>query len=104
MLFRVQLANDTDISYHIGNLRFFIRDSKKARRSAIQQQQIRPVYVLGDTAVVGGRSQHQMVFAFRQFTISRQKYLAIQAREAGGSRELSLRISAKRIRRPVPLQ
>ncbi|MHA4741339.1 conjugative transposon protein TraN [Dyadobacter sp. MSC1_007] len=104
MLFRVQLANDTDISYHIENLRFFIRDSKKARRSAIQQQQIRPVYVLSDTAVVGGRSQHQMVFAFRQFTISRQKYLAIQAREAGGSRELSLRISAKRIRRPVPLQ
>lgn len=104
MLFRAYLINNTDIGYHFENLRFFIRDRKKARRSAIQQQEIRPVYVLNDTSVVAGRSEHQIVFAFKQFTIPAHKYLAIQASEQEGSRELSLRIPARRIKRPVPLE
>lgn len=104
MFFRAQLINNTDIAYHVENLQFFIRDRKKARRSAIQQQEIRPVYLLNDTSVVAGRSEHQVVFAFGQFTIPGHKYLVIQAREEGGSRELFLRIPARRIKRPVPLE
>jgi conjugative transposon TraN protein len=104
MFFRAQLINNTDIGYHVENLRFFIRDRKKARRSAIQQQEIRPVYALSDTSVIAARSGRQMVFAFKQFTIPGHKYLTIQAREEGGSRELSLRIPARRIKKPVPLE
>lgn len=104
MLFRVHLINKTDIGYHIENLRFFIRDKKRARRSAIQQQEIRPVYVLNDTSVVAGRSTRRIVFAFKQFTIPGHKYLDIRVREESGSRELSLRIPARRVKKPLPLE
>ncbi|OJV13227.1 MAG: conjugative transposon protein TraN [Dyadobacter sp. 50-39] len=92
---QLEMTNNSQISYDIGSLRFFIRDKKRAKRTAVQQLEIRPVYVKGDTAVIGGKSAHSFVYALPKFTIPDKKYLAIELMEKNGGRHLELEISGK---------
>jgi conjugative transposon TraN protein len=99
MFYRLDMTNNSQISYDIGSLRFFIRDKKRAKRTAVQQLEIRPVYVKGDTAVIAGESAHSFVYALPKFTIPDKKYLAIEVMEKNGGRHLELDISGKTLLR-----
>lgn len=101
--YRLGLENDTHISYDIDQLRFFIRDQKKARRTATQEVEVKPVYVLGATDKISGKTQQAVVFALPKFTIPDQKYLAIQLMEKNGGRHLALKIHNKTIVRAEPI-
>jgi len=99
MFYRLEMTNNSQISYDIGSLRFFIRDKKRAKRTAVQQLEIRPVYVKGDTTVIAGESAHSFVHALPKFTIPDKKYLAIELIEKNGGRHLELNISGKTLLR-----
>jgi conjugative transposon TraN protein len=99
MFYRLEMTNSAQISYDIGSLRFFIRDKKRAKRTAVQQLEIRPVYIKGDTAVIAGESAHSFVYALPKFTIPDKKYLAIELMEKNGGRHLELDISGKTLLR-----
>lgn len=101
--YRLGLGNNTHISYDIDQLRFFIRDQKKARRTATQEVEVKPVYVLGATDRISGKTQQAVVFALPKFTIPDQKYLAIQLMEKNGGRHLSLKIHNKTIVKAEPV-
>ena len=96
---QLEMTNNSQISYDIGSLRFFIRDKKRAKRTAVQQLEIRPVYVKGDTAVIAGESAHLFVYALPKFTIPDKKYLTIEVMEKNGGRHLELEISGKTLLR-----
>lgn len=91
MYFQLELRNDSHIGYDIGQLRFYIRDRKKARRTASQEIELEPLYVRGNTASIAGRSLQTVVVAMRKFTIPDKKYLAVQLMEEHGGRHLELR-------------
>lgn len=90
MYYRIKVENQSNINYDIDQLRFFIRDQKKAKRTATQEIEIRPLYVQNDTPIVRGQSENTFVFALPKFTIPDQKYLAIQLMEKSGGRHLKL--------------
>lgn len=94
---RITIENQSNINYDVDQLRFFIRDQKKANRTATQEIEITPVYVQNDTDKVDGNSQHTMVFALPKFTIPDKKYLAIQLMEKNGGRHLELHVKNKTI-------
>jgi conjugative transposon TraN protein len=102
--YRFHLQNDTYINYDIQQLRFFIRDQKKTRRTARQEVEVKPVFVEGSTDRIAGKSQQVVVFALPKFTIPDQKYLAIQLMENSGGRHLSLKVSNKTIIRAEPIE
>lgn len=103
IFYRLQLENRSNITYDIENLRFFIRDKKRARRTAVQEKEVIPVYVHQDTTAVGANSFHVFVFALSKFTIPDQKQLTIQLMEKNGGRHMELQVQNKAIVRAKPL-
>jgi len=91
MYFQLQLKNDSHIGYDIGQLRFFIRDKRKAKRTASQELELEPLFIQGNVTSIDGESTQQVVVVLEKFTIPDKKYLAIQMMEAGGGRHLELR-------------
>lgn len=101
---RLTLQNYTNINYDIDQLRFYIRDQKKAKRTATQELEINPLYVTGDTSVIVGQSEKVFVYALPKFTIPDKKYFAIELMEKSGGRHLKIQVHNKTIVRAKLLQ
>jgi conjugative transposon TraN protein len=95
--YQMKLQNRSNISYDIDQFRFFIRDEKKLKRTASQELEMKPLYVYGDTASVGGQSERVFLFALPKFTIPDNKFLDVQLFEKNGGRNLELKIHNKTI-------
>lgn len=89
---RLLLRNRTNINYDIDQLRFYIRDEKKVKRTASQELEITPLEVKGDTATITGQSEYVFVYALPKFTIPDKKFLAIELLEKAGGRHLNIRV------------
>jgi conjugative transposon TraN protein len=97
MCFQIKLENSSNITYDIGQLRFFISDQKKSKRTASQELEVKPLYVHHDTTTVVGQNDHTFVFALPKFTISDKKHLIIQVMEKSGGRHLELKVNNRAI-------
>jgi conjugative transposon TraN protein len=95
MYYRIKVENQSNIRYDIGQVRFFICDRQKAKRTAVQEIEITPLYVHNDTQTVKGQSEHVFVFALSKFTIPDKKYLSIQLMEKNGGRHLDLKVPGR---------
>ncbi len=103
MYFRIAVRNNSTITYDIDQLRFFIRDTKKVKRTASQEIEILPFYILNDVAAIDEESENTFVFALPKFTIPEEKYLAIQLMEKNGGRHLELDVKNKKIEKVTVL-
>lgn len=103
MYFRLIVENSSKIKYDIDQLRFFIRDSKRVKRTATQEIEIKPTYILNDVAAIEGESENSFVFALSKFTIPEDKYLAIQLMEKNGGRHMELDVKNKKIEKVIVL-
>lgn len=103
MYFRVKINNRSTIGYDIDQLRFFLCDQRKAKRTASQEIEIKPLYIQDETQCVSGQLQHVFVFAIPKYTIPDEKYLAIQLMERNGGRNLQLEIHNRVIMRSTAL-
>ncbi|MBS1780976.1 MAG: conjugative transposon protein TraN [Bacteroidetes bacterium] len=92
MYLRFRITNETNVDYDIDQLRFYIRDQKKAKRTATQEIEIQPVHVSNNTNKVTRATDQTIVFAVPKFTIPDKKYLAIQLMEKNGGRHMELHI------------
>lgn len=92
LYFRLLLGNSSRINYEIDQLRFFIRDQKKSKRTASQEIEILPLYVSASSDVIPDKSEVSVVYAFGKFTIPEKKYLTIQLIEKNGGRQLEMDI------------
>lgn len=97
MYLRISIANKTNINYNIGQLRFYIRDQKKSKRTATQELELKPLYVKDDSSVIVGQTEKVFAYAFPKFTIPDKKYLAIELMEKNGGRHLKLKVLNKTI-------
>jgi len=104
LFLRLTLQNHTNINYDIDQLRFYIRDEKKAKRTATQELEISPLYINGDTSVIAGQTEKVFVYALPKFTIPDKKYLAIELIEKSGGRHLRIHVHNKTIIRAKLLQ
>lgn len=92
LYFRLVLGNKSQMSYAIDQLRFFIRDQKKAARTASQEIEILPFYVTAEPQKIMDQSEISIVFAFSKFSIPQNQFLAVQLIEKEGGRHLQLNI------------
>lgn len=104
LFLRLTLQNHTNINYDIDQLRFYLRDERKAKRTATQELEISPLYAKRDTAVIVGGSEEVFVYALPKFTIPDKKYLAIELMEKSGGRHLKLSVHNRTIVRAKLLQ
>ena len=101
--YQLDLQNESPIDYDINFLRFYIRDKKKAKRTAIQEAEITPLYVAGNTSIVKANNRNSIVVALKKFTIPDAKYLAIEIGEKNGGRHLLLKVNNRKIIKAIPL-
>ena len=99
----MRMDNESPIDYDIDLLRFFIRDKKKGKRTAIQENELKPLYVVGNTSRVKGGSQNSIVVALEKFTIPDAKDLAIQIMEKNGGRHLLMKVKNNKIIKAISL-
>ena len=95
--YQIQLDNQSPIDYDIDLLRFYIRDKKKGKRTAIQETELKPLYIAGNTSKVKGNNHNIIVVSLEKFTIPDAKYLTIQIMEKNGGRHLLMKVSNKKI-------
>ncbi|MFE3872234.1 conjugative transposon protein TraN [Flavobacterium sp. ZS1P70] len=103
MFFRLIVENSSKIKYDIDQLRFFIRDTKKVKRTATQEIEISPIFILNNVAAIDGEAENTFVFALSKFTIPEDKYLAIQLMEKNGGRHMELDVKNKKIEKVIVL-
>lgn len=96
MWFTLQLDNCSLIAYHPDFVRFFIRDRKRAKRTAIHEIELQPLYSDAGS-IITGLSSGEMLLAFPPFTIAKTKELIIQVTEKNGGRSLFLPVKFKTI-------
>lgn len=90
IFFRLVLGNTSKINYDIDQLRFFIRDQKKSKRTASQEIELTPLYSTVNASVIPDKSELNVVYALSKFTISEKKYLTIQLIEKNGGRQIEI--------------
>jgi conjugative transposon TraN protein len=101
--YRVKISNTTAIGYDISQLRFFVRDQRRSKRTASQEVEIIPVSVQPAAVQVPAFSKVLAVYALPKFTIPDKKNLIIELTEKSGGRHLQLKLTNRRAAKVVPL-
>ena len=92
MYLRVLLGNNSRINYDLDQLRFFIRDQKKSKRTASQELEIVPLFCSSVISKIRDHSEITLVFAIPKFTIGQKKLFTLQLIEKNSGRDLELNI------------
>lgn len=95
--FQVYMNNTGTVDYDMDLLRFFIKDKKINKRTAVQESEQKPLQITGNYSKVKGSTNTVFVVAFEKFTIPDKKYLAIQMMEKNGGRHFLLKVHNKDI-------
>ena len=101
--YQLKLDNQSPLDYDIDVLRFYIRDKKKGKRTATQENELKPLYIAGNSKQVKANSNNMVAVALDKFTIPDAKYLGIQMVEKNGGRHLFMKIQNKHILKATPL-
>jgi conjugative transposon TraN protein len=97
LFFRLEIFNRSNIGYDISQIRVYIRDKKKVRRTAMQDVEINPLWTNIAEPTVDGMQSKSFVFAIEKFTIPDAKWLVFEATEKNGGRHLNMKLSNKKI-------
>ncbi|URC11959.1 conjugative transposon protein TraN [Flavobacterium sp. B183] len=100
---RIVFENKSKINYDIDQLRFFIRDQKKSKRTASQEIELQPLYATSSSSVIPYKSEIIKVYALEKFTIPENKYLTIQMIEKNGGRHLEVDINNNLTDKVIPI-
>ncbi|MBW7891444.1 MAG: DUF4138 domain-containing protein, partial [Chitinophagaceae bacterium] len=97
LYFQLKLKNNTAISYDVQQLRIFIRDRKKSKRTASQELEMQPFYIAGPAKRISANAEQNVTISLPKFTIPDKKYLVVQLMEQNGGRHLNLKIANRRL-------
>lgn len=101
LYFRFSIKNKSSINCDIDFIRMYIRDSRKAKRTSVQQQEILPVFA--DTPpIVTGTSENTFVIVVPKFTIADKKRFKVELYEKNGGRNITLNIKNKHLLKAKP--
>ena len=103
IFYQLRLSNESAIDYDIDFLRFYIRDKRKGRRTAIQENECKPLYTAGNVRHAAAHCAVAIVVALEKFTIPDAKYLGLQINERNGGRNLAVRIRNGKIIHAIQL-
>jgi len=92
----MRLENRSPIGYKPDHQRWYIQDRRQARRTAMQEITVVPVYT-SPVETLAGDSSRILLAAFRPFALPEDKELVLQMAESNGARELVMEIKGKDI-------
>lgn len=96
-------CNGSSIDYDFDQIRFYIRDKRKNKRTAVQELALDPLHVSGNSSHIRNHDFTMLVVALDKFTIPDAKVFRIQVTEKNGGRHLLLKINNRDLIRAIPL-
>ncbi|SIN78190.1 Bacteroides conjugative transposon TraN protein [Chitinophaga niabensis] len=103
LYFQLALMNNSNLRYTVDQLRFFIRDQKKSKRTSSQEVQVIPLFVFGNRKMIEPQSSQVLVYAIEKFTIPLNQSLNVQLLEKNGGRNVSIKIGNRSIIKAKPV-
>jgi conjugative transposon TraN protein len=100
---KINFTNRTVIPFRVGFIKFFIRDKRRTRNSAVREKEIAPIYQEAPDVFEGKRGE-PLLFTFDPFVINKGQQLIMQVGESTGKRLIQLRIRPKHFKRTGVLQ
>lgn len=101
--FSLRLSNHSAMGFYPDIVRFYVREKHQAKRTAVQEIDLHPVYM--DTMrMVTVSSPLFIVLAFPFFTVKTTQRFYIQLGERSGSRLLTLPVRCKRLLKAGPIK
>jgi conjugative transposon TraN protein len=94
LVFRLQIANHSNLDYHLDFIRLYVRDRQKAKRTSVQEREILPVYE-DAVSTIPGDSTLTHVLVLPAFSLADGKQFVLEAYEKNGGRNLTLYIKNK---------
>ncbi len=99
-----QINNAAQLPYDLDFFRFYIRDRKKGKRTAIMEKEIHPLYTgYSFDRSIPPDSSGQLVVAFDKFTIAEGKIFAMEVFEKNGDRHLTCKLKGRHLLRARPV-
>ncbi|MDB5232003.1 MAG: conjugative transposon TraN protein [Chitinophagaceae bacterium] len=96
---KLKIKNRSSIGYIIAQLRIYFSNKKYGKRTALQERELQPVYISGDSASVKEKSDHEIIIACTPFTIPPDQSLVIALIERGGGRNLFIKVKGNYVTR-----
>jgi conjugative transposon TraN protein len=97
MFFHVMLDNRSPIDYDIDYVRYFIKDRRRGKRTAVQETELIPELITGNITKARANNISAFVFAIDKFTIPYDKKLIVQIGERNGGRHLLLKVTNRKL-------
>lgn len=94
MWFRLALKNYSQVNFRPEYLRFFLRDKKRSKRTALQETEVFPVYIPA-YSVTKGEMSSVLAVGFKPFTVPKHQQLIIQVGDESGGRVLHLPVKSR---------
>ena len=94
--FALKAHNSSPITYTPEYIRWFIRDRRVFRRTAVQETPLTPIYQPEQGCIMGDSTQSSWT-GFRPFALAKDKELVIEVGEKNGGRTLKLVLGHKQI-------
>lgn len=95
LYFHLQLKNSSHVPFDVDYVSFKIVDKKVAKRTAIQEQVIRPLRAYNNVTLIGGEKTERTVFTLPKFTIPKDKHLMVGIYEKKGGRHQSFYVESE---------
>ncbi|MDB5119749.1 MAG: traN [Sphingobacteriales bacterium] len=93
LFFKINISNESALSYDIDFVKFLIKDLKTAKRTVAQERELKPIYSLNTNNLkILSNSRNSFVFAFNKFNLPSNKGLFIEIYEKNAGRNLVMRI------------
>jgi len=96
LFLRYKLRNTAMIRYEDASLRFYVRDKKKGKRTAVQDKETESLYIrkIGKPEDQDGQT---IIAAFSRFTIAENKYFTAELMEKDGDRNPLSRLDQRQL-------
>ena len=101
--YQLKMENQSPIDYGVDFIRFYLKDRKKGKRTSLQENELKPLYLAGNSSRIVADDASVIVVALEKFTLPDSKYLAIEINEQNGGRHLNMKVGNRDIMRAIPL-
>lgn len=91
---KLRIGNNSQIDFQPAYMRFFLRDKKRAKRTALNETELSPVY-MPPLKITKGLHSSIWTIGFKPFTVPKHQRLIIQVGDESGGRIMLLHIKSR---------
>ncbi|RNI24118.1 conjugative transposon protein TraN [Rufibacter latericius] len=104
LFFPITAKNKGNLNYDIDFIKFYVRDKKQRKRTAVQETEVTPIFVYPEGQnTITGRSELKRVYCLEKFTIPDKKMLVVEMYEKNGGRVMTMEVGNRDIVRASPV-